>query len=86
LYHRSPLRGKTAFVHYRFTKTHKQQLPVKPRSRLSDTPAGPPRKEELPDEAPDKAGISEDVLFFQEAEKSLEGVCHDVFYINYGFV
>jgi hypothetical protein len=33
----------------------------------------------LPDEAPDKAGISEDVLFFPEAEKSLEGVCHGVF-------
>jgi hypothetical protein len=33
----------------------------------------------LPDEAPDKAGVSEDVLFFQEAEKSLEGVCHGVF-------
>jgi hypothetical protein len=28
---------------------------------------------------PDEAGISEDVLFFPEAEKSPEGVCHGVF-------
>jgi hypothetical protein len=33
----------------------------------------------LPDEAPDKTGISENVLFFPEAEKSQEGVCHGVF-------
>jgi hypothetical protein len=44
------------------------------------------RREQLPDETPAKAGISEDVLFFQEAEKSLAGVCYGGFYINYGFV
>jgi hypothetical protein len=37
------------------------------------------RGEQLPDEAPDKAGVSEDVLFFPEAAESLEGVCHGVF-------
>jgi hypothetical protein len=44
------------------------------------------QREQLPDEAPDKAGVSEGALFFREAAESLEGVCHDVFYINYGFV
>jgi hypothetical protein len=28
----------------------------------------------LPDEASDQTGISEDVLFFQEAEKPLESI------------
>jgi hypothetical protein len=40
---------------------------------------GRDRREQLPDEAGDKAGIWEDVLFFQEAAKSLGCVCHGVF-------
>jgi hypothetical protein len=47
--------------------------------RYGEEAHGRNRGEQLPDETPDKAGISEDLLFFQEAEKSLEGVCHGVF-------
>jgi hypothetical protein len=33
---------------------------------------GRDRREQLPDEAPDKAGISKDLLFFQEIVQPLE--------------
>jgi hypothetical protein len=42
--------------------------------------------ERLPAEAPDTAGVSEDMLFLEEAVQPLEGVCYGFFYINHGFV